>query len=263
MAGHLYHFRVMNEKTDIKGADPFISLRSLTAARIMLGRTGASLPLHEMQNLKLAHARARDAIYASWDPEAFGARLGDLVPIFHLVSMAKNREQYLLQPPLGRQLSNDSRMQLRSIDASGDICILVGDGLSPQAVDRYAKPFLDELIPMLREKGFSITPLCTVRQARVAIADEVGLILGARSTIMLIGERPGLSAWDSMGLYYTYDPKPGRTDAQRNCISNIRKGGLDTGDAVSKACSLIQESFRLGLSGVNLKDNAGVSKNIE
>ena len=246
----------MSNKKEIWVSDVLLPLRSLTAARIMLGRTGVSLPLEQMQALKLAHARARDAIWATWNSEALGEQLSKLIPVCHLSSRVTDRQNYLLHPEAGRQLIDESKELLASIAGTSDICIVVGDGLSPNAVDKYVLPFLEQLIPLLKKKGFNFSPICIVKQARIAIADEIGYILGAKSTIMLIGERPGLSASDSMGLYYTYGPKTGLTNAQKNCISNIREGGLDLGEAVAKTCSMILESFRLGLSGVELKDKS-------
>jgi ethanolamine ammonia-lyase small subunit len=248
----------MNEEKGLQGPSRLSALRSWTPARIMLGRTGVSLPLAEQQRIRLAHARARDAIFAEWDEDGLVAELDPLLPVCRLRSRVRGRQQYLLQPGLGRQLDDASKKTLEAFEEPSDICIVIGDGLSPVAVRKYAYPFLSKLMPMLGP-DFTYARLCVVQQARVAIADEIGHLLKAKCTLILIGERPGLSSPESMGLYLTYAPRPGLTDACRNCISNIREGGLDMDTAAAKANFLIREMFRMQISGTALKDHSNTT----
>jgi ethanolamine ammonia-lyase small subunit len=226
-------------------------LRDYTSARVELGRAGVSLPTRALLEFQLAHAKARDAVYL---PLATGSLVMELkMPSIVLASAARNRDEYLKRPDLGRRLSDDSRERLAPFRAEHEAALVIVDGLSALAVHRHAVPLLDIL---LRNLDWRIAPVAIVEQGRVAIGDEIGELLGARMVVVLIGERPGLSSPDSLGAYLTWQPRPGRTDAERNCISNIRAEGLSYAAAAHKLLFLMNESRRLKLSGVRLKENA-------
>ena len=229
--------------------------RQYTQARIALGRSGESLPSDEVLKFGLAHAQARDAIHTPLDTQKLTTELnqeGWDTRIVH--SQATDRTQYLVRPDLGRRLAADFIFD--DISASGyDVGFVIGDGLSSLAVQRQAVPFLQALKPMLAEH-LSIAPIIIATQARVALADEVGERLGLRLVAMLIGERPGLSSPDSLGVYLTYAPKVGKHDAERNCISNVRPEGLDYPAAAFKLNWLIEQALSRQLTGVNLKDES-------
>lgn len=243
--------------------DAWAALRAFTPARIALGRTGAALPLREVLDFRMAHAHARDAVYSLLDAEGL---LRDLEPLglpgYVLHSQAVDRHVYLQRPDLGRKL--DAASTARLGDAGGapapDLSLIITDGLSATAVNRHAVPLLTLLVPALREAGIRLAPLCLLEQGRVAAGDPIGHLLGARMTVLLIGERPGLSAADSMGTYLTLGPKPGLTDESRNCISNIRPQGLPYPEAAERLLHLIGASMRLGLSGVGLKDQSAPAR---
>lgn len=237
-------------------ADPWTELAGLTPARLALGRSGASLPTREVLKLGLAHAQARDAVHAAPDMEALRAGIAALGrDVIAVESAAPDRATYLRRPDFGRRLSARSRALLEASGAPGvDLCILVADGLSAAAVDLNALPLLGALLPRLAPR--SLAPVVLVRQGRVALGDEVGGLLGARMTVMLLGERPGLSAADSLGAYLTFGPRLGRTDADRNCVSNIRPGGLGPEAAAHKIAWLVDRAFALTLTGVTLKDES-------
>ncbi len=235
-------------------SDPWQPLKKFTAARIALGRTGAAIPLKETLQLMLDHANARDAVYASLDVLRLTEELERFqLPIFALQSRAENRVQYLQRPDLGRLLSIASvELLLQSGNQTTcDIALVVADGLSATAVQNHALPLLLQLMPLLEKY---IIRFCTVEQGRVAIGDEAGKRLNARLSLVLIGERPGLSAHDSMSAYLTYNPQPGLTDESRNCVSNIRPQGLGYKDAAYKINYLVQQAFQLNISGVFLKE---------
>jgi len=237
--------------------DPWSHLRRHTAARIALGRTGGSLPTREVLAFAHDHALARDAVHAPFDAEALAAELRPLhSPVLTLTSAAPDRTTYLRRPDLGRRLSPASVSQLSTLNAQAhpDLVVLVSDGLSALAVQRQAPPLLATLLPLLRDSGFTLGPLCVVRHARVALQDGAGALLSARQTLMLLGERPGLGTPDSLGAYLTFDPRPGRTDAERNCLSNIRPAGLPPATAAGKIVALLLASRRLQLSGIGLKE---------
>ena len=232
-------------------------LRSFTKARIGLGSTGVATPLKEVLDFKMCHAHARDAVYSVLK---VGEIMGSLkqfdLPVFAVKSKAKDRIDFLQRPDHGRQLDEDSFNQLRSFNSpASDIAIAVADGLSATAINEHAVPVLDRLIPTLKKACFTISPLIIAEQARVALADEIGDLLHAKLTLILIGERPGLSSPDSMGAYLTFNPKPGSTDESRNCVSNIRPEGLSYELAAEKLFKLIQASLQLKLSGVSLKED--------
>ncbi|TDN39665.1 ethanolamine ammonia-lyase subunit EutC [Hymenobacter sp. UV11] len=239
--------------------DPWAGLRAFTAARIGLGRSGTSVPLREALAFRLAHAYARDAVYSELD-KALPAALGELgLPVLEVRSQAATRPEYLRRPDRGRQLDEASRTHLA--DATADECDLVvvlADGLSATAGNQHALPLLRRLVPLLLQAGFCLGPLVLAEQARVALGDEVGHLLRARLVLVLIGERPGLSAPDSLGAYFTYGPRPGLTDEARNCVSNIRPAGLGYGAAADKLFYLLNEALRRQLSGVGLKDESGL-----
>lgn len=238
--------------------DPLTSLREFTAARIAIGRVGNSIPLKQSMEFKLAHAHARDAVYSLLDIDGLTEKLKIFgTPLFHLHSQAVDRQKYLKRPDLGRRL-NDEYKQPLTTQADADIAIIIADGLSAEAVNENATGLLKALIPKLIDADLTIGSICLVEQARVAIGDDIAHALGAKFSIVLIGERPGLSAADSMGAYLTYDPKPGLTDESRNCVSNIRKHGLSSRQAADKIFYLVNEAFKRKISGVALKDNHGL-----
>lgn len=227
-----------------------IDLRDFTPARVAVGRVGHALPTSETLRFALDHARAVDAVHRELDPASLGFdhRL--------LRSAARNREEYLLRPDLGRMLSEESREALSSDDY--DAALVIADGLSATAVHRHARPLLDELLPLLG--SFKLAPITVVLQGRVAIADEIGEALGANMSVILIGERPGLTAPDSLGAYLTWGPRRGLTDAERNCVSNIRPEGLPYTRAAASIALLMEQARARRLSGVGLSANRQVGQ---
>ena len=236
--------------------DPWAGLRRLTAARIGLARSGASLATGPLLEFRLAHARARDAVHAPLDEGRLRADLAALgAPVLAVASAVQDRPQYLMRPDLGRRLAPDAEAVLARHAGDGhDVALVITDGLSARAVERHAKPLLAGLLPRLQAEGWHIAPLAIVRQGRVAIGDAVAQLLRARMVVILIGERPGLSAPDSMGAYLTWQPGPHTTDANRNCISNIRPEGIDPPDAAFKIMHLLRAMRAREMSGVGLKD---------
>jgi ethanolamine ammonia-lyase small subunit len=225
-----------------------IDLRSFTPARVALGRVGHSLTTSEWLRFRLDHARARDAVYAELDPGSLPQ------PHVLLRSAARDRNQYLRQPDLGRWLTPDSRKLLTRGDY--DAAIVIADGLSATAVHRHAGPVWEALRKRLAEEAWRLAQLCVVSQGRVAIGDEIGECLGAKQVVVLIGERPGLTSPDSLGIYLTWDPRPGRTNAERNCISNVRLEGISYELAAHKLQYLMSAARVRRLSGVLLKEDA-------
>jgi ethanolamine ammonia-lyase small subunit len=235
-------------------------LAALTPARVGLGRCGASLPTAELLRFGLAHARARDAVHTRFDSEALAARIEALGCDTTLIeSAARTRGDYLRRPDLGRRLSAASAGGLALREAGFDLAIVVADGLSAAAAETQAPPLLAALLPLLEGRRLALSPILIASQARVALADEAAQLLGARMALSLIGERPGLSSPDSLGAYLTYAPRPGLTDADRNCVSNIRPDGLGFAEAAGTIDWLIGEAFKLRLTGVALKDASGVA----
>lgn len=243
--------------------NPWQSLRRFTAARIALGRTGVSQPTAPQLAFQLAHARARDAVHRTLEAQALASELASAlaahaVSSVTLHSAAPDREVYLKRPDLGRRLDASSRQTLADANPDGapryDLAIVIADGLSALAVGQNALPFLRALMHSLASDHWTLAPLAVVSQGRVAVGDEVAQLLGARAVVVLIGERPGLSAPDSMGLYLTWQPRVGLTDESRNCISNVRPAGLSCEDAARKLHYLLSEARRRQLSGVALKD---------
>jgi ethanolamine ammonia-lyase small subunit len=249
--------------TEIANPDPLaVQLRALTPARVGLGRTGVSQQTRDVLDFQLSHAQARDAVHSRLQATALASHLsstmGDFghsnVEVLCLHSQAKDRTTYLQRPDLGRMLDRSSRASLDLMNSEHDLALVVADGLSALAVERHVPPLLKELIPRLHD--WRLAPLCIVEQGRVAIADEIGAALGAQISVILIGERPGLSSPDSLGAYITWAPQPGRTDAERNCISNIRVGGLSSVQAADQLNFYLTESRRRKLTGVALKQES-------
>jgi ethanolamine ammonia-lyase small subunit len=233
--------------------DTWAGLRRLTAARIGLARSGASLATAPLLEFKLAHARARDAVHEPLDQARLVADLESLdVPVRAAVSAAEDRQTYLMRPDLGRSLAPQSATALAKDMGQYDAAIVIADGLSARAVQLHACPVLAELLPKLR--GVRIAPLVVVRHGRVAIGDTIASLLGADCAAVLIGERPGLTAPDSMGAYLTWHPGPQTTDAARNCVSNIRPDGIGYAEAAAKLAYLLGAIRTRRLSGVQLKD---------
>jgi ethanolamine ammonia-lyase small subunit len=232
-------------------------LRRYTAARIGLGRAGASVPTAAHLAFQQAHAEARDAVHTPLDVDALLADLRALgeAPL-HVHSRAPDRATYLQRPDLGRRLDDESAATLAALKAPAtDLAFVLADGLSALALRRQALPLFTALRERLRvEGGWRWAPPVVATQARVAIGDEIGTLLNARCVVVLIGERPGLSAPDSLGLYFSWSPRPGLVDAQRNCISNVRPEGLPPATAAAKLHALLREARTRQLSGVELKD---------
>ena len=234
-------------------------LRRYTDARIALGRAGGSLPTQALLDFQLAHARARDAVHHSVDFEDLAATItaGCGLEAIQLHSAAETREQYLLRPDFGRRLGEESRAQIPdTVSDQPDIALIIGDGLSGLAVEANAAAVVEALVPAFDSLGLSCSPVFLVANARVAIQDEIGEIAGARLALMLIGERPGLGVPDSLAAYFTWAPKVGRNDAERNCVSNIRVDGLPPVQAAQRICYLVRMAFERQLSGVQLKDDS-------
>jgi len=240
------------------------SLRNYTSARVALGRAGSSIATTDILDFQLAHAQARDAVHAKFDLEGFARRLKEEVPSlekFHvsvltLNSAAVDREEYVRHPDLGRVLRDESAGRLKINSCPCDVVFIIADGLSAIAPERNAIPLLGAVLPRLLEAGWTCGPVCVIEHARVAIGDQVGLLLCASLSVVLIGERPGLSSHDSLGAYITWQPEAGRTDAERNCISNIRSGGLSHAEAADRLLWYLNEAKLRRLSGTALKEQA-------
>jgi ethanolamine ammonia-lyase small subunit len=247
-------------------------LRALTPARVALGRTGVSLETRDLLDFQRCHAQARDAVHARLEAGALASSVAEIiadfglpgVDVLRLHSAAVDRATYLQRPDLGRRLSEASRFQLLNhaggARSSGpwDLALIVADGLSALAVDRHAPPLFRELLNHL--EGWRLAPICIVEQGRVAIGDEIAFTLGAQISVILIGERPGLSSPDSLGAYITWDPHPGRTDAERGCISNIRAEGLSYPQATAQLGFCLTEARRRQITGVALKEESHLLK---
>ena len=231
-----------------------IRLRDFTSARVDIGRAGHSVPTQALLDFQLAHARARDAVHLALDVNSLVVELQQKsIPFVTVRSAAPDRSAYLQRPDLGRRLNPESRDRLAALRSDYDAVFVIADGLSALAVHRHAAPLLEMV---LRQIDWRIAPIVVVEQGRVAIADEIGEITGAQLSVVLIGERPGLSSPDSLGIYLTWHPRSGCSDADRNCISNIRAEGLSYPVAAQKLLFLMNESRRLKLSGVRLKEGS-------
>lgn len=234
-------------------------LKALTPARVGLGHVGASLPTDALLDFMVDHARARDAVHAPFDVAGLSSALAKLgLETVEVSSRADGRGDYLRRPDLGRLLDARSRQTLTDrADAPADVLIVVGDGLSPAAVNVHAAALIERLMPMLTGAGLSIGPVAVATNARVALGDDIGMLLGSRMVVVLIGERPGLSAPHSLGAYLTFAPRADITDAARNCVSNIHAAGLGYHEAAFKVAWLVGEALAREMTGVALKDNSG------
>ncbi|WP_367874927.1 ethanolamine ammonia-lyase subunit EutC [Luteolibacter sp. Populi] len=233
------------------------SLRQWTDARVALGRAGGSVPCRSLLDFRLSHARARDAVHRDFDPAALAVELeASGLPLLLAPSRATDRASYLQRPDLGRCLSEGAREALATavVPEGYDLVIILSDGLSADAAHVQGPPLLQALLPLL--EGWRLAPLVIAPFARVALQDEIGAVLGARAALILLGERPGLGSPDSLGAYLIHGPHPACTDADRNCVSNIRPAGLPPGAAALRIAWLLHEARRLGFSGVDLKDQS-------
>ena len=249
--------------SDITRSDLAARLRRLTPARVGLGRTGVSVTTRDLLDFQRSHALARDAVHARLDTASLARTLGAIAggSVYRLHSAAVDRAMYLQRPDLGRRLDDASRelLKRRARSLSTELALIVSDGLSALAVERHAAPLVEELQPLLDD--WRSAPMCVVEQGRVAIGDEIGDMLGAQLTVVLIGERPGLSSPDSLGVYITWQPRPGRTDADRNCISNIRTEGLSYALAAAQIAAILHAARRQRITGVALKVDSRLIKN--
>jgi ethanolamine ammonia-lyase small subunit len=241
--------------------DPWRTLTRYTQARIGLGRAGVSVPTRALLDFQLAHAQARDAVHRALDVEALQRQLTERhweTLVLH--SAAADRQTYIQRPDLGRILDDRSKASLSAHQpaVTYDAVLIVADGLSAGAIERHGVPLLDQVIPKLEGAQWNIAPICIVAQGRVAVGDEIGALLTAPLSVTLIGERPGLSSPDSLGIYMTWDPLPGRSNAQRNCISNVRPQGLSYALAAHKLFYLMTAARQRKLSGIALKDEAAM-----
>ncbi|MBE71551.1 MAG: ethanolamine ammonia-lyase [Thalassospira sp.] len=245
------------------GLDPWNTLRAHTDARIGLGRVGDGLPTERLLEFQMAHARARDSVHMAFEPNSVRDQLDGVDhAILDVHSAAQDRPTYLQRPDLGRLLDEDSVAALGKHAGDYDVAFILTDGLSARATHDHAANTLKLILDHLGE-SWSVAPITLATQSRVGLGDEIGAALGAKLTVMLIGERPGLSSADSLGCYLTWGPRRGRSNADRNCVSNIRPAGLPPEKAAKKIAYLMTESRKMGLSGVALKDNSSNPELIE
>jgi len=246
-------------RLDAPPPDPWTALRGHTPARISLGRAGTSLPSAEVLRFAAAHAQARDAVHLPLDVDALALELGG--DCLRVASRAASRADYLRRPDLGRQLSAASRALLEALPPAAPapraLCIVVGDGLSAVAAQRHAAGLVEALRAALDDVVIARVVIAT--QARVALADEVGALLGAPLVLMLLGERPGLSSPDSLGAYLTWQPQAGRADSERNCVSNLRPEGLPLAPGAARIAWLVREALRRRVTGIELKDDSEIA----
>lgn len=248
-------------KTDgayIEEDDPWGWLKEFTDARIALGRTGSSMLTKDWQAFSLAHARARDSIKTPFDRDIVRGKLERMgLDTLYVESSASNREVFILRPDLGRVLSEQSASRLDEINYPGaDVLLVIGDGLSSKAVHKQAVPLIAEFLPYMEKLGLTVGPIVLAQQSRVALGDDIAERLHCKLVAILIGERPGLSSPDSLGVYITYKPFKGRLESERNCISNIRPEGLVYEKAAFKLAWLIEAAFDIGSTGTMLKDQS-------
>jgi ethanolamine ammonia-lyase small subunit len=252
----LSKFHATDLQSDTRSAP--VDLADMTDARVSLGRFGSGAPTKALLAFQLDHARAREAVWSTVDEGRLESEIEGLgLDVVRVESMAQDRSSYLRRPDLGRRLSPASAERLAAMPSGSkgsDVVITIADGLSSSAVDINAVALLKDLVVLLRERGLTLGPVAVARQARVALSDEVGEILGAKITIALIGERPGLSAADSLGAYITYGPRVGTPDSRRNCVSNMRDGGLSMDQAANTIVRLVFGMVKTGVSGVGLKE---------
>ena len=248
----------MNPEDEHPADSPWAHVRRFTPARVALGRTGSALPTREVLQFALAHAQARDAVHVALDAARLATDIGAAgFATFAVESAAPDRATYLARPDLGRRLSDQARLRLEGLGSPGfDVVFVVADGLSAPAVNAHAAPCLAALVPWIAASGLSFGPVVLATQARVALGDATGAILRAGIVVVLIGERPGLSAPDSLGAYLTFAPQIGRRDAERNCISNIRPAGLGYSLAAFKLAWLIEQALARSITGIALKDDS-------
>ena len=240
--------------------DRLPDLKEMTQARVSLGRHGSGLPTSAQLAFLLDHARAREAVWTKVDNSALRQRLEAAgLSSVSVNSMAGDRSIYVRRPDLGRMLSPQDHARLQAISRAErfDLVVVVADGLSSSAVELNAVPLIETLGPRFAELGLSVAPIVLASQARVALGDPVGEALGVKISLVLVGERPGLSAADSLGAYITFDPKPGTPDSRRNCVSNIRDGGLVIQDGARIIAALIRDMLKTGISGVSLNAAVG------
>ncbi len=236
--------------------DPWRKLRQSTPSRVGLGRSGDTMPLDAVLAFQLAHAQARDAVEAELDVDALRTQLAPRDSLV-VASCAPDRPTYLKRPDLGRRLGDDGRAILEAARGTYDCVFVVADGLSAMATQKHAIPLVEACLPLLDD--LNMTPIVVATQARVALGDEIGAVLGAAFSVVLIGERPGLTVADSLGAYLTFAPRQGRRDSERNCISNIHdRGGLSYALAARKLAWLVRAGRRIGATGVALKDAEGL-----
>ncbi|MBR9787570.1 MAG: ethanolamine ammonia-lyase subunit EutC [Vibrionaceae bacterium] len=261
--------------TKVVTRNPWDKLREFTSARIALGRSGNSVPTDELLSFQLDHAQAMDAVHCSLNVDSLVAQLTDsysilkqtLEPPVVVTSKVTDRFMYLQRPDLGRHLDDASWKKLEAVtkehNVELDLAIVVADGLSSVAVQSHAVPVISRLVSLLsrdEEHQWNLAPIAVVKQGRVAVGDDVGECFNAKAVLVLIGERPGLTSPDSMGMYLTWGAKRGAKDSERNCISNVRPEGLNYDDACQRAFYLLKEARRLQLSGVNLKDRSSMDE---
>lgn len=246
-------------KTPAPPTRSLADLRELTPARVGLGRSGASMTTDALLAFTLDHARARDAVHTAFDVTTLAAGLAGLgLQASQVSSQAGARSNYLRRPDLGRMLDQASRRGLAALGGgASELAIVIGDGLSPAAVNIHAVELVRHLGPRLAEAGIRVGNVVIASGARVALGDEIGAALGARMVAMLIGERPGLSAPDSLGVYLTFAPRIGLTDEKRNCVSNIHGAGLGYDEAAFKIAWLVRGGLKRHVTGVALKDESG------
>jgi ethanolamine ammonia-lyase small subunit len=246
------------------GANPWTRLKDFTSARVAIGRAGCSLPTSELLAFGLAQAQARDAVHASLRVAQLAAEVNALgLAAVTVHSQAANRDEYVRRPDLGRRLDEASRSTLVNLaddKMEPQLLFVIADGLSATACQRHAIPLLSALLPRLT--GWRVGPVVIAEQARVALGDDIGEILKAGIVVVLVGERPGLSSPDSLGVYITFQPKRERSDAERNCISNIRPGGLAYDTAAYRLHHLLEAAWKRQLTGVALKDESSGSERL-
>ncbi len=234
--------------------DPWSHLRAITPARIALGRAGGSLPTRPQLDFQLAHALAQDAVWDAYDGAPVVATCNRLnIPVVEVSTAATDRETYLARPDLGRTLDEPSRSRVAQLSRDYDLALAVSDGLAAGSLV-HAASVLEVLVPLVAATDWRIAPVVLVRHGRVAVQDQIGQLLGARVSVILLGERPGLLAPDSLGAYLVYDPRPGRTDAERNCISNIRPSGLPPAVAAEQILALLRAMLTHRVSGLAVEE---------